>query len=42
MTAVGLGQQASQAVGSGHELLPFQKFLRFFASIFRYPKLDKH
>ena len=29
MSAVGLGQQGSQAVGSGFELLPCQKFLRF-------------
>ena len=42
MTAVGLGQQASQAVGSGFESLPCQNFLRFIPNIFRYPKLVKH
>ena len=34
MTAVGLGQQGSQAVGSGFESLPSQKFLRFTLNIF--------
>ena len=34
MTAVGLGQQGSQAVGSGFESLPCQYFLRFFPNIF--------
>ena len=29
MKAVGLGQQGSQAVGSGSESLPCQKILRF-------------
>ena len=42
MTAVGLGQQGSQAVGSGFESLPCQKFLRFIPNIFRFPKLVKH
>ena len=42
MTAVGLGQQGSQAVGSGFESLPCQIFLRFIPNIFRYPKLVKH
>ena len=42
MTAVGLRQQGSQAVGSGFESLPSQKFLRFIPDIFRYPKLVKH
>ena len=41
MTAVGLGEQGSQAVGSGFESLPCQKFLRFIPNIFRYPKLVK-
>ena len=42
MTAVGLGQQGSQAVGSGLESLPCQYFLRFIPDIFRYSKLVKH
>ena len=42
MTAVGLGQQGSQAVGSGFESLSFQIFLRLIPNIFRYPKLVKH
>ena len=42
MTAVGLGQQGSQAVGSGFESLSCQIFLRFIPNIFRYPKLVKH
>ena len=29
MTAIGVRQQGSQAVGSGFESLPCQKFLRF-------------
>ena len=33
MTAVGLGQQGSQAVGSGFESLPCQIFLRFIPNI---------
>ena len=37
MTAVGLGQ-GSQAVGSGFESLPCQKFLQFIPNIFRYQK----
>ena len=39
MTAVGLGQQGSQAVSSGFESLSCQIFLRFIPNIFRYPKL---
>ena len=42
MTAVGLGQQGSQAIGSGFESLAFQNFLRFIPNIFRYPKLVEH
>ena len=42
MTAVGLGQQGSQAVGSVFESLPCQIFLRFIPNIFRYPKLVTH
>ena len=42
MTAVGLGQQGFQAVGSGFESLPCQKFLRCIPNIFRYSKLVKH
>ena len=34
MTAVGVGQQGYQAVGSGFESLPGQKFLRFIPNIF--------
>ena len=34
MTAVGLGQQGSQAVGLGFELLPWQKILRFIPTFF--------
>ena len=33
MTTVGLGEQGSQAVGSGIKCLPCQKFLRFFPII---------
>ena len=39
MTAVGLGQQRSQAVGLGFESLPGQKFLRFIPNIFQNPNL---
>ena len=42
MTAVGLGQQGSEAVGSGLESLACKIFLRFITNIFRYPKLVKH
>ena len=42
MTAVGVGQKSSQAVGTGFESLPCQNFLRFIPNIFRYPKLVKH
>ena len=42
MTAVGLEQQRSQAVGLGFESLLGQKFSRFIPNIFRYPKLVKH
>ena len=42
MTAVGLGQQRSQAVCLRFESLPGQKFLGFIPNIFRYPKLVKH
>ena len=41
MTAVALGQQGSQAVGSGFQSLSCQIFLQFIPSIFRYPKLMK-
>ena len=41
MTPVGLGEQGSQAVGSGFESLPCQKILRFIPNIFRYPKVVK-
>ena len=41
MTAVGLGQQGSQAVGSGFESLPCLKSLQFIPNIFRYPILVK-
>ena len=34
MTAVGLGQQRSEAVGSGFKPLPYQNFLRY---IFLFP-----
>ena len=34
MTAAGLGQQGSQAVGSGFESLRCRKFLRFIPNIF--------
>ena len=40
MTAVGLGQQGSQAVGSGFESLPCQKFLRFIQH-FSIPKINE-
>ena len=42
MTAVGVGQQGSQAVGSGFESLPCQKNLLFIPNIFRHPKLVKY
>ena len=42
MTAVGLEQQGSQAVGSGLESLSCQIFLRFIPNIFLYPKLVKN
>ena len=42
MTAVGLGQQGSQAVGSGVESLTCQKKLRFIPDIYRYPQLVKY
>ena len=42
MTAVGLGQQGAQAVGSRFESLPCQIFLRNKTNIFRHPKLVKH
>ena len=41
MSAVGLGQQGSQAVGSGFESLSCQIILRFIPKIFRYPKIMK-
>ena len=34
MTAVGLGQQGSQAVSSGFESLTCQKILRFIPTLF--------
>ena len=37
MTAVGLGQQGSQAVGSGFQSLPCQTFLRFIPNNFQHP-----
>ena len=42
MTAVGLGRQGSQTVGSGFESVPCQKCLRFIPKIFQFPKLVKH
>ena len=39
MTAVGLGQQRSQAVGLGFEPQSCQIFLRFIPNVFRYPNL---
>ena len=42
MTAVGVEQQGSQAVCSGFETLPSQKFLRFIPNIFPHPKLVKY
>ena len=42
MTAVGGGQQGSQAVGSEFESLSCQIFLRFIPNMFRYPKLVEH
>ena len=42
MKAIGLGQQGSQAVGSGFKSLPCQNFLRFIPNIFRYRKIVKH
>ena len=41
MTAVGLGQQGTQAVCSVLESLPCQAFIQFIPIIFRYPKLVK-
>ena len=41
-TAVGLGQQGSQAVGSGFESLSCQIFFWLIHNIFRYLKLVKH
>ena len=38
MTALALGQQGSQAVGSGFESLLWQISLRFIPNIFRYPE----
>ena len=37
-----VGQQGSQAVGSGLESLPCPKFLRFIPNIFRHPKIVKY
>ena len=42
MTAVGLGQEGSQAAGSGFESLSCQILLGFIPNTFRYPKLVKH
>ena len=42
MTAVGLGQQRSQAVGLGFESLWCQILLRFISNIFRYQQLVKY
>ena len=42
MTAVGVGQQGSQAVGSRFESQPCQIFLQFIPNIFRDPKLVKY
>ena len=42
MTAVGVGQQGSQATGSEFESLPRQILLRFILNIFRHPKLMKY
>ena len=42
MTAVGLGQQLSQAVDLGFESLSCQKFLRFIPNNFWYPQLVKY
>ena len=42
MTAVGLGQQGFQMVGSGFESLSCQTFLVFITNIFRYPHLVKY
>ena len=42
MTAVGLGQQGYQSVGSGFESLSCQIFQRFIPNIYRYPKIMKH
>ena len=42
MTAVGVGQQGSQAVGSGFESLPWQNSLRVIHIIFRHPKSVKY
>ena len=41
MTAVGLGQQGSQAVGSGFESLPCQKPLRFHPLHFSIPEISE-
>ena len=42
MTAVGVGQQGSQALDSWFESLPCQIFLRFIPDIFRHPKVMKY
>ena len=42
LTAVGLGQQRSQAVGLGFKSMFCQIFLRFILNIFWYPNLVKH
>ena len=42
MTAVGLGQQGSQAAGSWFESMPCKKNLQFIPNIFRQPELMKH
>ena len=41
MTAVGLGQQHSQAMGSGFESLSCQTILRCIPNIFRKPKINE-
>ena len=41
MTAVGLGQQGSQAVGSGFESIPCQKFLRIYPYQFSIPEISE-
>ena len=42
MTAVGLGQQRSQAVGLGFETLSCEILLRLIPNIFRYKQLVKY